>query len=111
VNYCCRCWQRRKRTGNGSILPILAANKQIPTVLFLHNNAVGPQAMIEAIGRERVLLGFSGAGGKRDGHVIYYLIIKQQPTTLGEVDGRITPRLEEIAKTFRTAGFPTFNEP
>jgi len=89
-----------------AILPRLAANKQIPSVLFLHNNAAGPQAMIEALGRERVLLGFSGAGGKREGHVIDYLLIKQQPTTLGEVDGRTTPRLEQIADAFRAAGFP-----
>ncbi len=54
-----------------AIFPRLAANKQIPSVLFLHNNAAGPQAMIEALGRERVLLGFAGAGGKREGHVIY----------------------------------------
>jgi 2-dehydropantoate 2-reductase len=89
-----------------AILPLLAANKQIPSVLFLHNNAAGPQEMIQALGRERVLLGFSGAGGKREGHVIDYLLIKQQPTTLGEVDGRTTPRLEQIADAFKAAGFP-----
>jgi 2-dehydropantoate 2-reductase len=88
------------------ILPRLAANKQIPTILFLQNNAAGPQAMIEALGRERVLLGFSGAGSKREGHVIDYLLIKQQPTTFGEIDGRTTPRLEHIAKAFKDAGFP-----
>jgi len=88
------------------ILPRLAANKQIPTVLFLHNNAAGPQAMIEALGRERVLLGFAGAGGKLEGHIIDYLLIKQQPTTFGEIVGRTTPRLEQIANAFRDAGFP-----
>src|SRR5215471_10650457 len=89
-----------------AILPRLAANKQIPSVLFLHNNAAGPQAMIEALGRERVLLGYSGAGGTREGHVIDYLMIKQQPAPLGELDGRTTPRLEQIADAFRDAGFP-----
>jgi 2-dehydropantoate 2-reductase len=89
-----------------AILPRLAANKQIPSVLFLHNNAAGPQAMIEALGHERVLLGFAGAGGKREGHIIHSLLIRQQPTTLGELDGRTTPRLEQIAKAFKDAGFP-----
>jgi 2-dehydropantoate 2-reductase len=89
-----------------AIFPRLAANKQIPSVLFLHNNAAGPQAMIEALGRERVLLGFAGAGGKREGHVIYSLLIRQQPTTLGELDGSTTPRLEQIANAFKAAGFP-----
>lgn len=89
-----------------AILPLLSANKQIPSVLFLHNNAAGPQAMIEALGHERVLLGFSGAGGKREGHVIHSLLIRQQPTTLGELDGRTTPRLKQIANAFKDAGFP-----
>lgn len=89
-----------------AVLPRLAANRQIRTVLFLHNNAAGPQAMIEALGRERVLLGFAGAGGKREGHVIHSLLIKQQPTTLGELDGSSTPRLEQIADAFKDAGFP-----
>jgi 2-dehydropantoate 2-reductase len=90
-----------------AILPRLSANQQIPSVLFLHNNAAGPQEMMQALGRERVLLGFPGAGGKREGHVIHYLLIKQQPTTLGEVDGRTTPRLEQIAGAFKAAGFPS----
>lgn len=89
-----------------AILPRLAANKLIPTVLFLHNNAAGPQAMIEALGHHRVLLGFAGAGGKREDHVIHSLLIKQQPTTLGELDGRTTPRLEQIVNAFKGAGFP-----
>ena len=89
-----------------TILPLLAANKQIPSVLFLHNNAAGPQAMVDALGHERVLLGFAGAGGKREGHVIDYLLITQQPTMLGEFDGKTTPRLEQIANAFKGAGFP-----
>src|SRR3989442_2493798 len=89
-----------------AILPRLSANKQIPSVLFLHNNAAGPQAMIEALGRERVLLGFPDAGGKREGHVIHSLLIRQQPTPLGELDGRTPPRLEQIANAFKDAGFP-----
>jgi 2-dehydropantoate 2-reductase len=89
-----------------AILPRLAANKQIPSILFLHNNAAGFQAIVEALGRERVLLGFAGAGGKHEGRVIDYLLIEQQPTTLGELDGRTTPRLEQIAKAFKDAGFP-----
>ena len=89
-----------------AVLPQLAANRHIPSVLFLHNNAAGPQAMVEVLGRERVLLGFAGAGGKREGHVIHALLIKQQPTTLGELDGSTTPRLEQIARAFKDAGFP-----
>ena len=60
--------------------------------------------MIESLGHERV---FPGAGGKLDGHVVDHLLIDQQPTTLGEPDGRATSRVEQIADVFKSAGFPT----
>ena len=90
------------------ILPILAANRYTPNVLFMFNNAAGPDEMINALGRERVLIGFPGAGGTRKGLVVRYMIVsgRQQPTTFGELDGSTTPRLEQIAGVFKGAGFP-----
>lgn len=90
------------------ILPILAANRYTPNVLFMFNNAAGPGEMIDALGRERVLIGFPGAGGIHKGHVVRYMVVsgRQQPTTLGELDGSTTPRLEQIAGVFKGAGFP-----
>jgi 2-dehydropantoate 2-reductase len=90
------------------ILPILAANRYTPNVLFMFNNAAGPDEMINALGRERVLIGFPGAGGTRKGHVVRYMVVsgRQQPTTFGELDGSTTPRLEQIAGVFKGAGFP-----
>ena len=35
-----------------SVLPMLAQNHHIPSVLFLGNNAAGPQDLIDALGRE-----------------------------------------------------------
>ena len=90
------------------ILPILAANQHTPNVLFMVNNAAGPDEMISALSRERVLYGFPGAGGTRKGHVVRYRIVsaRQQPTTFGEIDGSTTARLEQIAGVFKSAGFP-----
>lgn len=91
-----------------NILPILAANRYTPNVLFMFNNAAGPDEMINALGRERVLIGFPGAGGTRKGHVVRYMVAssRQQPTTFGELDGSTAPRLEQIAGVFKGAGFP-----
>jgi 2-dehydropantoate 2-reductase len=91
-----------------SVLPALAANRQTPAVLFMVNNAAGPAAFVDALGQDRVLLGFPGAGGTRQGAVVRYRVLSRwiQPTTLGEVDGRMTVRLRQIADTFRQAGFP-----
>jgi len=88
------------------VLLVLGASRATPSVLFFGNEARGPGAQIAALGRDRVLLGFPGAGGRiDDGRVVKYLLIPQQRTTLGELDGRKSPRLARIAGAFRSAGF------
>lgn len=91
-----------------STLPALAAN-QSPNILFMVNNAAGPGELITALGEQRVLLGFPGAGGARTGHLVRYNIVSGiiQKTTIGELDGRTTPRVSRIAASLRDAGFPT----
>ncbi len=96
-----------------AILPVLAANPHTPHVLFMGNNAAGPDEMVEALGRERVLLGFPGAAGHRKGHIVVTKIVsgRQQPTTCGELDGRTTPRLRYIVAAFKSARFPVAVSP
>ncbi len=97
-----------------AVLPALAANQHTPNVLFMCNNAAGPDEMIHALGRDRVLLGFPGAGGVREGHVVRYIGGKGRDrllTTMGELDGHTTPRLEEIARAFKSAGIPVTISP
>ena len=91
-----------------SALPIIAAHHATPSILFMVNNALGPQELIEAAGRDRVLLGFAGAGGTRVDHVVRYHVLPgwQQATTLGELNGLRTTRLERIGAALRGAGFP-----
>jgi len=81
------------------LLTVLAANCS-RRVLFLMNNAAGPQALQDALGRERVLIGFAGMAGYREGHKIIYLNAEEgRPGViyLGEPEGRLTPRLRETA--------------
>jgi 2-dehydropantoate 2-reductase len=89
-----------------AILPTLAANSNTRNIIFMHNNAAGFGETIESVSRERVLVGFPGAGGTLEGNIVHYGLIPQQRTMLGELDGRITPRVQQIAATFREAGFP-----
>jgi 2-dehydropantoate 2-reductase len=93
-----------RREQVAEVLPALAAAVRVPTVLFMHNHAGGTE-QLTAVGRERVLLGFPGASGSREGAVVKYLLIRQQPTTLGEIEGPPTPRVQEIAEVLRDAGF------
>ncbi len=87
-------------------IPDLAANQQIPTVVFLLNNPTGSQQLVEQLDAQRVVLGFPGIGGAREGTRVRYVRIRQQPTTLGEVDGRITSRLRQLTAILEGAGFP-----
>lgn len=90
------------------VLPDLAAHPGTPTVLFFGNNAAGPQALARALGGERVLLGFPGAAGvPSDAHIRFLVLsAREQPTTIGELDGSRSPRIEAIAGALRAAGFP-----
>lgn len=71
------------------------------------NNAAGPGVMMDAVGRERVLLGFAGAGGTLSREVVSYTTTPAflQHTAFGEPGGALTPRLRAIAAAFRSAGF------
>lgn len=85
-----------------SILPDLAANRQIPIVLFMLSNPKGMQRL-EMLEAHRVVLGFPSIGGTRQGDIIRYIIAPRM--TLGEPDGRVTPRIRQLATTFKRAGF------
>ena len=87
-----------------SVLPILAANHQVPTLLFLLNNPAGMR-QFEQLDPQRVVPGFPAVGGVRKGDVVHYMALRQVPTMLGEADGRVTPRLRQLAAIFKQAGF------
>jgi 2-dehydropantoate 2-reductase len=91
-----------------SVLPTLASNHATSNILFMVNNALGYEQWIEAVGKDRLLVGFPGAGGTREGHVVRYIIVSgsTQPSTFGQVDGGKTERLVNIVAAIKRAGFP-----
>ena len=89
-----------------ALFPPLADGPKVRLFLFLHNRAAGAQAMASALGRGQYLLGFPGACGTPEGGIIRFRLIAEQPTTLGEPDGTISPRLRDVAAKLRRAGFP-----
>jgi len=88
-----------------SILPRLASNSATPNILFMGNNAAGPSEFVEALGRERVLLGFPKLSGAIHGHVVRYLTWKRPGLTLGELDGKMSQRILWLKEMFEGAGF------
>jgi 2-dehydropantoate 2-reductase len=82
-------------------LPALSKNKKVKTFLFLMNNAAGPDAFVDALGKERVLMGFPGAAGYREGHTVVYITADaEQPAgiVMGEVGGGTSTRIEKLAR-------------
>ncbi|MDN7227472.1 2-dehydropantoate 2-reductase N-terminal domain-containing protein [Planococcus sp. N064] len=82
------------------VLPALAANKKIPTFLFMMNNAAGQQQFVEALGKERVMAGFPLPGGYKKSYIMYMMPVEEKKPTIlpiGEVDGNVLPRTCEVA--------------
>ncbi len=97
-------------------LQILGENKRCPLFLFLGNNPSGFGDYIDRLGKDRVLLGFPSAGGKREGTTVTFLDSsgpgkQRSAITIGEADGRTSPRCREIQEFFETAGIPVHISP
>jgi len=86
-----------RRDQLSGVMPALASNNNIPSIMFMLNNPFGASALAEVLGSHRVLLGFPGAAGAMEGHVVRYVMIEQQPTA----------RLRTLLETLRACGFKT----
>ena len=86
------------------LLPTLAANLS-PNLVFMVNNPSGPAEYVEALGAERVMLGFVFGAGRRVGDVIYGFGAKGLATPFGEIDGRRSERVERLVALLRRSGF------
>lgn len=78
------------------------------TVVLSLQNGVGHEDILAGIvGRERVLAGKTYTGGTQlgAGHVVIGTQAKE--TLIGELDGRITDRAQNIARLFTAAGLQT----
>lgn len=87
----------------------LLGQNQSKNFVFMVNTSSGYSDCIGQIGLERVIPAFPGAGGKVANGIVYYSLTSRfvQPTTLGEIDGKTTQRINELVKILRNAGFPT----
>lgn len=78
------------------------------TLVLSLQNGLGHEAILaEIVGRERVLAGKTYVGGvlRGPGHIQSGVVGKA--TYIGELDGRLTPRVQAIADAFNAAGLAT----
>lgn len=92
-------------------LPVLSRNKNIKNILFLGNNAMGFDAYLEHLPKEKILFGFGRAGGGRKDHVVHYIDSekpkgKRIPLVIGEIDGVTIERTKQIKTLFERAEVP-----
>ncbi len=91
------------------ILPGLCTCPGINAVLFLGNNTEGGKEYARKLGKERVLLGFPGAGGYRKDQLIYYIDSgedddRQWGIAAGTLNGSDTGVFGDIRHIFEKAG-------
>ncbi|MFZ5646907.1 MAG: ketopantoate reductase family protein [Bacillota bacterium] len=79
-------------------------------VLTLQNGIGNVEKLVDILGPDRVLAGTSAFGGTMlgPGRIRH---AGSGPTMLGEISGKITPRLEELVRVFQRAGLqPTISD-
>lgn len=81
---------------------------QADSFLFIGNNVKGPADIGEALGADRILMGFPGAGGVIEDDVVRYVDSDEGRgnrwgVTIGEIDGSRSDRIQEIADLFTHA--------
>jgi 2-dehydropantoate 2-reductase len=77
------------------LLPVLARNRS-PSFVFMGNTLTGPEPYMDALGKDRVLMGSVYAGGRREGKVIRAIVLNSVAASFGEPDGGKTPRLKRM---------------
>lgn len=100
-----------RKSSRLAVCPILVECQNLQNILFLGNDVSGFHRYLDYLPREKVLLGFPGAGGGWDGD---NLVIadgdkandKGSPLFIGELDGETRERTTRIEEFFEGAGFP-----
>lgn len=88
--------------GAGSCKPLLGDDT---AVLSIQNGLGGPDAAASVLGRDRVMVGVVagfGASMRAPGHAHHN---GMELVRLGELEGPVTPRVEQVAEVWRSAGF------
>ena len=93
------------------VLPVLAANSS-KNIVFVVNTADGYDKWVNAVGKDRLMIGFPSAGGERNNGEVHYFVGKGlqrvfQTTTFGEYKGIKTERVKILIDIFNHAQIPS----
>ena len=88
-----------------SVKTKLKENTACQAIMFMLNNPDNLQQLIQEFPTKKIILGFPGAGGTYNNYQINYVQIKEQKTTIGDIDGNITGLTTEIKEILEQAAF------
>ena len=100
-----------RKSSRLAVCQTLAANTNLENIIFLGNDISGFHRYFDHLPKEKVLLGFPGAGGGADGDELVFVDRdkpngKTRSIHIGELTGEITERMEQIQELFEGAGVP-----
>jgi 2-dehydropantoate 2-reductase len=90
-----------------TVIQVLKNNNACPLVMFMLNNPDSIKRLTNELNPKHIILGFPGAGGTYRDNFINYIQIRQQKTTIGEINGETSVCIKEIKDFFERAGFET----
>ncbi len=90
-----------------NVIADLHGNNASSQVLFMQNNPDGTEMLKKDLPNKHLFLGFPGVGGISINERIDYVQIKQQKTTIGEIDGNTSETITDLKSIFDSAGFKT----
>ncbi len=88
-----------------SVMPVLKNNSASPVIMFMLNNPKNIEAIADELKPKHVIFGFPGVGGIFKENEIDFIQIKQQKTTIGEINGEKSTTIKTIKSLFEIAGF------
>ena len=88
-----------------TVIPVLKNNKVCPLIMLMLNNPESIEQLTNELNPKHIILGFPGAGGTYQNNIIDYIQIKQQETTIGEINGETSVLIKKIKTLFESAGF------
>jgi 2-dehydropantoate 2-reductase len=88
-----------------TVIPTLKNNKVCHLIMLMLNNPESTEPLIKELNPKHIILGFPGAGGIYQNNIVEYIQIKQQETTIGEINGETSVQIMEIKSIFENAGF------
>jgi len=88
-----------------TVVPELKDNNVSPLVMLMLNYPEDIKQLTKELNNKHIILGFPGAGGIYENNCVSYIQIKQQKTTIGELNGEVSAYIKEIKENLETAGF------